>query len=85
MPKSMRMKRISMECLTCGHRSSIPEERLKAFRLSPDASIASFIRRLTCSECGATASELTATTFKTLADVRFTPESGHLMSCRNVH
>src|SRR5262249_54083039 len=41
------MKCIAIECLTCGHCTSIPEKRLKAFRLSPDAPIAKFIRRLT--------------------------------------
>ena len=46
------MKRIVIECLSCGHSSSMPEERLKTFGLSPDAPIAKFIRRLTCSECG---------------------------------
>ena len=46
------MKRIAIECLTCGHCTSISEERLKAFGLSPDAPIAKFIRRLTCTECG---------------------------------
>jgi hypothetical protein len=46
------MTRIAVECLSCGHCSSIPEERLKAFGISPDAPIAKFIRRLTCTECG---------------------------------
>jgi len=46
------MKRIVIECLSCRHSSSMPEERLKAFGLSPDAPIAKFIRRLTCSKCG---------------------------------
>jgi hypothetical protein len=46
------MKRIVVECLSCGHCSSIAEERLKAFGLSPDAPIAKFIRRLICTECG---------------------------------
>ena len=46
------MKRIAVECLRCGHCSSIPEERLRTFGLSPDAPIAKFIRRLTCIECG---------------------------------
>jgi hypothetical protein len=47
-----RMKHIAIECLTCGHCTSFPEQRLKAFRLSPDTPIAKFIRRLTCTECG---------------------------------
>jgi hypothetical protein len=47
-----RMKRIALECLRCGHCSSIPEERLRTFGLSPDAPIAKFIQRLTCTECG---------------------------------
>jgi hypothetical protein len=46
------MKHIVIECLSCGHCSSMPEECLKAFDLSPDAPIAKFIRRLTYSECG---------------------------------
>ena len=46
------MKRIAVECLSCGHCSSFPEERLKAFGVSPDAPIAKFIKRLTCIECG---------------------------------
>jgi hypothetical protein len=46
------MKRIAVECLRCGHCSSIPEERLRTFGLNPDAPIAKFIRRLTCTECG---------------------------------
>jgi hypothetical protein len=46
------MKLIAVECLTCKHSSSIPESRLPDFGLSPDASIAQFIRRLVCAECG---------------------------------
>jgi uncharacterized Zn finger protein len=46
------MKCIAIECLSCGHSSSFPEERLKAFGISSDAPIAKFIRRLTCAECG---------------------------------
>jgi len=46
------MKRIAIECLTCGHCASMAEEQLKAFRPKPDTPIAKFIRRLTCTECG---------------------------------
>jgi ATP dependent DNA ligase C terminal region len=46
------MKRIAIGCLSCGHCTSISEERLKAFGLSPDAPIVKLIRRLTCTECG---------------------------------
>jgi hypothetical protein len=52
MPHIGGMKRIAIECLSCGHCTSISEERLKAFGLSPDAPIVKFIRRLTCTECG---------------------------------
>jgi len=46
------MRRISIECLSCKHRSSIPEDQLTTFGLSPDAPIAKFIRRLICTKCG---------------------------------
>jgi hypothetical protein len=46
------MKRIAVECLRCGHCSSFLEERLKAFGINPDAPMATFIKRLTCIECG---------------------------------
>jgi hypothetical protein len=38
--------------MTCRHRSTLDAAALKRFGLKPDAPIASFIKRLRCTECG---------------------------------
>jgi RNase P subunit RPR2 len=44
--------RIAVECLRCGHCSAFNEKRLENFGLERNAVIASFVKRLTCEECG---------------------------------
>ncbi len=44
--------RICVECLRCGHCSSIREADLEAYGEEPGAPIARFIKRLVCQECG---------------------------------
>ena len=45
-------ERIAIDCLHCGHCSSVSVEKLPYFGLSPDASLVEFTKRLTCKECG---------------------------------
>ena len=44
--------RIVVECLRCGHCGTLRETDLPAYGERPDAPIASFVKRLTCGECG---------------------------------
>lgn len=44
--------RIAVECLRCGHCGSIGEAQLRDYGEKPGAPIASFVKRLTCQECG---------------------------------
>src|SRR3954454_24227560 len=47
--------RIAINCLNCGHSSSLAEEKLPHFGLEPNASLVTLTRRLVCSECGSKA------------------------------
>ncbi len=44
--------RIAIECLSCGHRSSLAERDLPRFGLAEDTSLVTVTRRLVCQECG---------------------------------
>ena len=46
------MRRIAIDCLSCGHRTSVPEEKLPYFELEPDSSLVLLTERLVCVECG---------------------------------
>jgi hypothetical protein len=46
------MVRIAIDCLKCGHCTSIPEEKLSDFGLEPKSSLVTLIKRLVCKECG---------------------------------
>ena len=48
-------RRIAIDCLSCGHCTSVAERKLPAFGLEPDASLVTLTRRLTCKECGSKA------------------------------
>ncbi len=48
-------RRIGIDCLNCGHCTSVAEEKLPYFGLAPDASLVTLTRRLTCKECGSKA------------------------------
>ena len=45
-------ERIAIDCLSCGHCTSVSVEKLPYFGLSPAASLVEFTKRLTCKECG---------------------------------
>ena len=45
-------KGVVVECLSCGHCSLLPESRLPDYGVEQGASIVSFVKRLTCVECG---------------------------------
>jgi hypothetical protein len=47
--------RIAIDCLNCGHCSSVAEEKLPYFGLEPDASLVTLSKRLVCKECGSKA------------------------------
>jgi hypothetical protein len=44
--------RICVECLRCGHAGVIAERDLPHYGEAPGAPIATFVKRLTCQECG---------------------------------
>jgi hypothetical protein len=46
------VRRIAIDCLTCGHCASLAEDQLADFGLEPDASLVTLTKRLTCKECG---------------------------------
>ena len=46
---------IAIDCLTCGHCSSIAAEKLEHFGLSADVSLVTLSKRLICKECGSRA------------------------------
>ena len=46
------MTRIAIDCLKCGHCTSISEEKLPAFGLEPKASLVTLTKRLVCKVCG---------------------------------
>jgi hypothetical protein len=49
------MTRIAMDCLRCGHCTSISEEKLLDFGLQPNTSLVTLSKRLVCKECGSKA------------------------------
>jgi hypothetical protein len=44
--------RIAIDCLKCGHRTSVSEQKLPYFGLEPNASLVTLSRRLVCKKCG---------------------------------
>lgn len=49
------MTRIAIDCLRCGHCTSMAEEKLPDFGLEPRASLVTLSKRLICSQCGSKA------------------------------
>ena len=50
--KEIVSTRIAIDCLKCGHCTSVAEEKLTYFGLSPDTSLVTLSKRLVCKECG---------------------------------
>ena len=48
-------ERIAIDCLNCGHATSVSAEKLPYFGLSPDVSLVQLTKRLMCKECGSKA------------------------------
>ena len=48
-------ERIAIDCLNCGHCTSVSVEKLPYFGLPHDASLVQLTKRLTCKECGSKA------------------------------
>ena len=48
-------ERIAIDCLSCGHCSSVSVDKLSYFGLPPDVSLVQLTKRLTCKECGSKA------------------------------
>jgi hypothetical protein len=44
--------RIAIDCLKCGHATSVSEDKLPYFGLEPGASLVTLTKRLVCKECG---------------------------------
>jgi hypothetical protein len=51
-PNPHHVRRIAIECLNCGHCTSVAEEKLPAFCLEPKASLVTLTKRLICKVCG---------------------------------
>ena len=49
------MTRIAIDCLKCGHCTSMAEEKLPAFGLAAGTSLVTLTKRLICSKCGSKA------------------------------
>ena len=50
-----QQRRIAIDCLNCGHCTSLAEAKLAAFGLEADAPLVTLTRRLRCKECGSKA------------------------------
>ena len=46
------LTRIAIDCLKCGHFTSIPEDQLTQFGMDAKAPLVMLIKRLVCKECG---------------------------------
>ena len=46
------MRRIALDCLSCGHASSVAEEKLPLLGLASDVSLAVLTKKLVCKKCG---------------------------------
>jgi hypothetical protein len=44
--------RIAIDCLKCGHCTSVSADKLLYFGLEPNASLVTLAKRLVCKECG---------------------------------
>jgi DNA-directed RNA polymerase subunit RPC12/RpoP len=44
--------RIAIDCLKCGHCTSVSVDKLPAFGLEPETSLVTLTKRLVCKECG---------------------------------
>ena len=44
--------RIAIDCLNCGHSTSLAEDKLEHFGLPHDASLVTLTKKLVCKECG---------------------------------
>ena len=44
--------RIAIDCLHCGHCTSVSQDKLSYFGLPADAPLATLTKRLVCRECG---------------------------------
>jgi hypothetical protein len=44
--------RIAIDCLKCGHSTSVAEEKLAYFGLDPNFSLVTLTKRLVCKRCG---------------------------------
>lgn len=60
---------IAVRCLHCRHEGILDAAALARFGVEPSAPIASFVKRLRCTQCGS-ASVMAKRTFETKARVR---------------
>jgi hypothetical protein len=44
--------RIAIDCLNCGHCTSVSQAKLSHFGLDPNVTLVTLSRRLVCKECG---------------------------------
>jgi hypothetical protein len=65
--------RIAIDCLKCGHCTSVAEEKLPAFGLEPNSSLVILSKRLVCKECGS----------KNVQTFRYLEEEGPRLVPRN--
>ena len=48
----MSQYRIAIDCLSCGHCTSLAEDKLPDFGLQPNTSLVTLTKRLVCKKCG---------------------------------
>jgi len=63
-PAHNRLVRIAIDCLNCGHCTSVSQDKLSHFGLDPDVTLVTLSRRLVCKECGGKAVRV----FRTVED-----------------
>ncbi len=49
------MTRIAIDCMNCGHCTSMAEDRLEDFGMPADTSLVTVTKKLRCKECGSKA------------------------------
>src|SRR5262249_19524857 len=51
-PASSAPVRIAIDCLNCGHCTSVSQDKLSRFGLEPNVTLVTLSKRLVCKECG---------------------------------
>ena len=63
-PANNALVRIAIDCLNCGHCTSVSQDQLSRFGLDPNVTLVTLSKRLVCKECGSKAVRV----FRTVED-----------------